>query len=103
MARSRTGTLAKRIYFERMVSSSFVVAILYGFLGVTITNLCALTGLICIPIRRSRYYDLLITFMIALAVGALFSTALLVLIPEVCHLTLPTFYCFSATMPRVDS
>eukprot|EP00108_Taenia_solium_P006966 TsM_000367800 transcript=TsM_000367800 gene=TsM_000367800 len=39
-------------------------------------------GFICIPIQRSKYFNLLMTFMMALAVSALFSTAILVLIPE---------------------
>ncbi|VDK23130.1 unnamed protein product [Taenia asiatica] len=58
------------------------VVITFAFLGVTLTNLCAVTGFICIPMQRSKYFDLLMTFMMALAVSALFSTAILVLIPE---------------------
>ncbi|KAL5104401.1 Metal cation symporter ZIP14 [Taenia crassiceps] len=61
---------------------SLVEVIIFAFLGVTITNLCAVTGFICIPIKRSKYFNLLMTFMMALAVSALFSTAILVLIPE---------------------
>ncbi|BHF65880.1 hypothetical protein SprV_0200889300 [Sparganum proliferum] len=58
------------------------LAILYGFIGVTVTNLCALTGLIFVPLKRFRFYPILLTFLVSLAVGALLSTALLVLIPE---------------------
>ncbi|VDD77892.1 unnamed protein product [Mesocestoides corti] len=57
-------------------------SIIYGFLGVSITNLCAVTGFICIPIKRWKYFNILLGFMTALAVGALSSTAILVLIPE---------------------
>lgn len=57
-------------------------AILFGFIGVTVTNVCALTGLIFVPLKRFRFYPILLTFLVSLAVGALLSTALLVLIPE---------------------
>ncbi|KAH9282520.1 Zinc transporter ZIP14 [Echinococcus granulosus] len=56
--------------------------IIFAFLGVTVTNLCAVTGFICIPIQRSKYFNSFINFMLALAVSALFSTAILVLLPE---------------------
>nr|CDS16761.1 zinc transporter zip8 [Echinococcus granulosus] len=61
---------------------SLVETIIYSFLAVTVTNLCALTGFFCIPIKRSRHFPTLLNFMMALAVGALFCTAVLVLIPE---------------------
>ncbi|KAM7537166.1 hypothetical protein Aperf_G00000078812 [Anoplocephala perfoliata] len=56
--------------------------IIYAFLGVTLTNLCSVTGFICIPIKHRSYFKHLLSFMMALAVGALFSTAVLVLLPE---------------------
>ena len=61
----------------------FFSAIIYSFLGVTLTNLCAVTGFICIPFKNSKYFNLVLSFMMALAVSALFTTAILVLIPEV--------------------
>ncbi|KAL5109978.1 Metal cation symporter ZIP14 [Taenia crassiceps] len=64
------------------VRRSLVETIIYSLLAVTITNFCALTGFICIPIQRSKRFPQLLSFMMALAVGALFSTAVLVLIPE---------------------
>ncbi|KAM3184034.1 hypothetical protein ACTXT7_009179 [Hymenolepis weldensis] len=56
--------------------------IIYAFVGVTLTNLCAISGFICIPVKRWKYFDHLLNYMMALAVGALFSTAVLVLLPE---------------------
>ncbi|VDL96035.1 unnamed protein product [Schistocephalus solidus] len=53
-----------------------------GFLGVTITNMCSLFGAICIPVQKRRCYPMVLTMMIGLAVAALSSTALLVLLPE---------------------
>ncbi|VDM18525.1 unnamed protein product [Hydatigera taeniaeformis] len=61
---------------------TLVETIIYSFLAVTVTNLCALTGFICIPIQRSKHFPMMLSFMMSLAVGALFSTAVLVLIPE---------------------
>ncbi|VDN15599.1 unnamed protein product [Dibothriocephalus latus] len=57
-------------------------AILYGFIGVTVTNLCSLTGLIFVPLKRFRYYNIVLTVLVSLAVGALSTTAICVLIPE---------------------
>ncbi|VUZ57233.1 unnamed protein product [Hymenolepis diminuta] len=56
--------------------------IIYAFVGVTLTNLCAISGFICIPVKRWKYFSHLLNYMMALAVGALFSTAVLVLLPE---------------------
>ncbi|KAM3173661.1 hypothetical protein ACTXT7_012091, partial [Hymenolepis weldensis] len=60
--------------------------ILYAFLAVSVTNLCSLTGISCIPLKRWRHFNYLLNFMVGLAVSALFSTALLVLIPEALRL-----------------
>ncbi|VDO09020.1 unnamed protein product [Rodentolepis nana] len=56
--------------------------ILYSFLCVTLTNLCAVTGFICIPIKRSKHFPILLNFMMSLAVSALLATSILVLVPE---------------------
>ncbi|KAL7064660.1 hypothetical protein AAHC03_05531 [Spirometra sp. Aus1] len=63
-------------------------AILAGFLGVTITNMCSLFGAICIPVQKRSCYPMVLTMMIGLAVAALCSTALLVLLPEALDLHL---------------
>ncbi|KAM7537007.1 hypothetical protein Aperf_G00000077653 [Anoplocephala perfoliata] len=55
---------------------------LYSFLGVSVTNMCALTGVICVPLKRWKHFNYLINFMVGLAVSALFSASVLVLIPE---------------------
>lgn len=67
---------------EHSRSLSVGHAILAGFLGVTITNMCSLFGAICIPVQKRRCYPMVLTMMIGLAVAALSSTALLVLLPE---------------------
>ncbi|VUZ57224.1 unnamed protein product [Hymenolepis diminuta] len=61
---------------------SFSMVLFYAFLGVSLTNLCSLTGVICIPIQRWRHFQKLLNFMVGLAVSALFSAAVMVLIPE---------------------
>ncbi|VUZ38914.1 unnamed protein product, partial [Hymenolepis diminuta] len=60
--------------------------ILYAFLAVSVTNLCSLTGISCIPLKKWRHFNYLLNFMVGLAVSALFTTALLVLIPEALRL-----------------
>ncbi|KAL5967591.1 Metal cation symporter ZIP8 [Taenia solium] len=64
------------------VRRTLAETIIYSLLAVTVTNFCALTGFICIPVQRSKHFPMLLSFMMALAIGALFSTAVLVLIPE---------------------
>ncbi|KAL5110865.1 Metal cation symporter ZIP14 [Taenia crassiceps] len=61
---------------------SLTETIVFAFLGVTFTNLCSLIGLICIPIKRLKFFNLLLSYMMGLAVSALFSAALLILLPE---------------------
>ncbi|KAL5967590.1 Metal cation symporter ZIP8 [Taenia solium] len=56
--------------------------VIFAFLGVTLTNLCSLIGLICIPIKRLKFFNLILSYMMGLAVSALFSAALLILLPE---------------------
>nr|CUU98584.1 hypothetical transcript [Hymenolepis microstoma] len=65
---------------------SFSMVLIYTFLGVSLTNLCSLTGVACIPIQRWRHFHYLLNFMLGLAVSALFSAAVMVLIPEALRL-----------------
>ncbi|VEL32811.1 unnamed protein product [Protopolystoma xenopodis] len=60
----------------------------YGFLTVTLINLCACFGLVFLSLQGLRYYDLFLSVMVAVAIGALVSSALIVLIPECLHFDL---------------
>lgn len=55
----------------------------YGFLAVTLINLAALLGLFLIPFTKKPYFPKVLTYFIGLAIGTLFSNAVLQLIPEV--------------------
>lgn len=55
----------------------------YSFLFVTLINLCSLTGILVLPCMKSRLYKIILMFMVALAVGTLVGSGVLVLIPEV--------------------
>ncbi|XP_061552886.1 metal cation symporter ZIP8 [Phycodurus eques] len=54
----------------------------WGFLSVTVINLAALLGLLLIPFTAKSYFPKVLTYFIALAIGTLFSNAVLQLIPE---------------------
>ncbi|KAK5870685.1 hypothetical protein PBY51_003611 [Eleginops maclovinus] len=54
----------------------------FSFLSVTIINLFSLTGVFIMPLMKTRYMKYALTFFIALAIGTLFSTAILQLLPE---------------------
>ncbi|KAK5857748.1 hypothetical protein PBY51_010972 [Eleginops maclovinus] len=54
----------------------------YGFLAVTVINLASLLGLFLIPFTKKPYFPKLLTYFIGLAIGTLFSNAVLQLIPE---------------------
>lgn len=56
--------------------------------SVTIINAFSLTGVFIVPLMKTRYMKYALTFFIALAIGTLFSTAILQLLPEVWHLDL---------------
>ncbi|KAF5400379.1 Metal cation transporter ZIP family [Paragonimus heterotremus] len=62
-------------------------AILYGLLATTVTNLAALSGFVFAPLHKCSGYSTLMSFMIATAVGSLFTTAVMVLIPEAFRLS----------------
>ncbi|XP_010877583.1 metal cation symporter ZIP8 [Esox lucius] len=54
----------------------------YGFLSVTVINLASLLGLALIPFTKKPYFPKVLTYFIGLAIGTLFSNAVLQLIPE---------------------
>ncbi|XP_067470761.1 metal cation symporter ZIP8 [Thunnus thynnus] len=54
----------------------------YGFLAVTVINLASLLGLLLIPFTKKPYFPKVLTYFIGLAIGTLFSNAVLQLIPE---------------------
>lgn len=54
----------------------------YGFLAVTIINLASLLGLLLLPFTKKSYFPKVLTYFIGLAIGTLFSNAVLQLIPE---------------------
>ncbi|XP_056282363.1 metal cation symporter ZIP8 [Pseudoliparis swirei] len=54
----------------------------YGFLAVTVINLASLLGLFMIPFTKKPYFPKMLTYFIGLAIGTLFSNAVLQLIPE---------------------
>ncbi|XP_051504221.1 metal cation symporter ZIP8-like [Myxocyprinus asiaticus] len=54
----------------------------YGFLAVTVINLAALLGLLLVPFTKKPYFPKVLTYFIGLAIGTLFSNAVLQLIPE---------------------
>ncbi|KAK9534253.1 hypothetical protein VZT92_009309 [Zoarces viviparus] len=54
----------------------------YGFLAVTVINLASLLGLFLIPFTKKPYFPKVLTYFIGLAIGTLFSNAVLQLIPE---------------------
>ncbi|XP_010777248.1 ELM2 and SANT domain-containing protein 1 [Notothenia coriiceps] len=54
----------------------------YGFLSVTVINLASLLGLFLIPFTKKPYFPKLLTYFVGLAIGTLFSNAVLQLIPE---------------------
>uniref|UniRef100_A0A665WMV9 Solute carrier family 39 member 8 n=1 Tax=Echeneis naucrates TaxID=173247 RepID=A0A665WMV9_ECHNA len=54
----------------------------WGFLAVTVINLASLLGLLLIPFTKKPYFPKILTFFVGLAIGTLFSNAVLQLIPE---------------------
>ena len=65
---------------------SFILAWAYGFLFVTLINICALIGVVVLPVMNTRIYKKVLLFLVALAAGSLAASGLLVLIPEVSFL-----------------
>ena len=54
----------------------------FGILAVTIISLCSLVGISLLPLMKSEWYDKVLLYLIALAVGTLSSNAIFHLIPE---------------------
>ncbi|XP_077377659.1 metal cation symporter ZIP14 isoform X2 [Festucalex cinctus] len=54
----------------------------FSFLSVSVVNVFALTGVFVVPVMKTRYMKHVFTFFIALAIGTLYSTAVLQLLPE---------------------
>ncbi|KAG7334224.1 hypothetical protein KOW79_002631 [Hemibagrus wyckioides] len=54
----------------------------YSFLAVTIINLASLLGLLLVPLTKKSYFPKVLTYFIGVAIGTLFSNAVLQLIPE---------------------
>ncbi|PWA17085.1 hypothetical protein CCH79_00013231 [Gambusia affinis] len=52
--------------------------------SVTVINVCSLTGVAIVPLMKTNCMKHALSFLIALAIGTLFSTAVLQLIPEKC-------------------
>ncbi|XP_078672469.1 metal cation symporter ZIP14-like [Branchiostoma floridae x Branchiostoma belcheri] len=63
----------------------------YGILSVSVISLCSVMGAIVVPFMKKRLYTLLLTFLIALAVGALSGSALFHLIPQAFDLPLEEY------------
>lgn len=55
----------------------------YSFLAVTVINLASLLGLLLVPLTKKSYFPKVLTYFIGVAIGTLFSNAVLQLIPEV--------------------
>lgn len=55
----------------------------FGFLSVSLINICAVVGMVFLPLMKKAFYTQLLMFMVALAVGTLAGSSLLFLIPEV--------------------
>uniref|UniRef100_A0A1I8I022 Solute carrier family 39 (Zinc transporter), member 14 n=1 Tax=Macrostomum lignano TaxID=282301 RepID=A0A1I8I022_9PLAT len=67
-------------YIQQLVAADDMWG--YGLLFVTLINLCAVLGIIFLPFMGRRFFKLLMTFMVSLAVGSLMGTALLILLPD---------------------
>ncbi|CAH8563876.1 unnamed protein product [Schistosoma rodhaini] len=68
---------------------SFSESLGYGFLCVTLTNLCALVGIIFTFLKKYSFFPTILSFMVATAVGSLLSTSIIVLIPEALQIIHP--------------
>ena len=55
----------------------------YAFLAVTVISLVGLLGVAVVPVMQKVFYNHLLQFLVALAVGSLVGDALLHLLPHV--------------------
>jgi zinc transporter 10 len=56
---------------------------LYATLSIVVVSLCGLLGVAVIPVMQQVFYQQLLQFLVALAVGTLCGDALLHLLPHV--------------------
>ena len=63
-------------------NQSLVSVWLYSFLAVVVISACGILGLAVIPIMQKKFYQQLLQFLVALAVGTLAGDALLHLLPH---------------------
>ncbi|XP_028852569.1 metal cation symporter ZIP14 isoform X2 [Denticeps clupeoides] len=54
----------------------------FAFLSVTVVSVFALTGVFVVPLMKTRFMRLVLTYFIGLSIGTLFSTAVFQLLPE---------------------
>ena len=66
-----------------MTVSNSVTVWGYAFLAVTVISLVGLLGVAVIPVMQKVFYNHLLQFLVALAVGSLVGDALLHLLPHV--------------------
>ena len=57
----------------------------YAFVAVTIISLVGLLGVAVVPVMQKVFYNHLLQFLVALAVGSLIGDALLHLLPHVSY------------------
>lgn len=63
--------------------SSLLSVWLYSTLSILVISLCGLLGVAVIPIMQKVFYQQLIQFLVALAIGTLTGDALIHLLPHV--------------------
>ena len=68
----------------------------FSFLAVTLISLCGLLGVAIVPLMRRMFYNHLLQFLVALAVGTLTGDALLHLLPHVSFFECQEFTCVVA-------
>lgn len=86
-------TICMAVFFFNVAPSSsipIVPTLVWGFsfLSVTVISAFSLTGVFIVPVLKTSYMKYVLSFFIALAIGTLYSTSILQLLPEVCHLSI---------------
>jgi hypothetical protein len=77
-------------FFEQFLShvELLITVWLYATLSIMVVSLCGLLGVAVIPVMQRVFYQQLLQFLVALAVGTLCGDALLHLLPHVSKLLL---------------